>query len=67
MKKLLLTLSILCSTSVFAQTADLKKPALSPEIKAAIQSCVSSSPKNAEGKPDRDSVKKCLDSKGIHR
>ena len=66
MKKLLLTLTILCSSAFAQDVTNMKKPAISPEIKAAVQSCVVTSPKNSEGKPDRDSVKKCLDTKGIH-
>ena len=66
MKKLLLTLTILCSSAFAQDVTNMKKPAISPEIKAAVQSCVATSPKNSEGKPDRDSVKKCLDAKGIH-
>lgn len=66
MKNLLLLLTIVFIHSFsFAQSYNDKNHIDSPLLKEAIISCLSNAPKNTDNKPNREFVKKCLESKGI--
>jgi hypothetical protein len=39
---------------------------LPPEVKAALEQCRASAPKESDGRPVRGSIRQCMESKGFH-
>ena len=69
MKRILLSLSLLAglSMNVFAQSnqPNPQDPERSSAFHEAKAACRQSVPKNAEGKPNHEEMKKCLHQKGF--
>lgn len=39
---------------------------LPPEVKAALEQCKASAPRGSDGRPERGSIRQCMEAKGFH-
>jgi hypothetical protein len=74
MKKIVISALLLVISSIsFAHDQDgdkgehKKRFQPTPEMKAAFESCRSSVTQDANGRPDREAFKKCMEDKGFKR
>lgn len=68
MKKYVLAMMVVglsSAFSVFAQEADSSRPPMDPAVKAAFKECAQQATKDANGRPNRMEMDKCLEAKGI--
>jgi hypothetical protein len=70
MKKLFALLSIVVASQAFAQTTNNQPQPphheMNPAVKAALEACASTVQKDANGRPNHEAMRACMQAKGFN-